>query len=62
MEIVILSQTKIAWSAEAHKRMSKIPFFIRPFVKRRIETVARQRSVEIITEPLVDELKNKEMP
>lgn len=58
----VLNQNQITWSEGAQKRIASIPFFIRPFVKRRIEAVARERSIRVISDSLVDELKRKEMP
>jgi light-independent protochlorophyllide reductase subunit B len=48
------------WAAEAEQRLRKVPFFIRPWVKRRAEAVARERGLSEVTGPLLDEIKNRE--
>lgn len=48
------------WSTEAERRLKKVPFFIRPFVKRRAEAVARERGIAEVTSELLDEIKQRE--
>lgn len=48
------------WTVDAKERLARVPFFIRFFVKRRAETVARERGLKEITSALLDELKSKE--
>lgn len=50
----------IRWSDDAKARLAKVPFFIRPFVKRRAETAARERGLDEVTSKLLDEVKSKE--
>lgn len=50
----------IRWAAEAEQRLRKVPFFIRPWVKRRAEAVARERGLSEVTGPLLDEIKDRE--
>ncbi|NLY95445.1 MAG: protochlorophyllide oxidoreductase [Myxococcales bacterium] len=50
----------VRWSADAKKRLEKVPFFVRPFVRKRAETEARARGMGEVTTELLDELKSKE--
>jgi light-independent protochlorophyllide reductase subunit B len=50
----------IRWAADAEQRLRKVPFFIRPWVKRRAEAVARERGLSEVTAPLLDEIKSRE--
>ena len=52
----------VRWHPDAEERLRRVPFFIRPLVKRRAETVARERGLAEITSQLLDELKAKEKP
>jgi uncharacterized membrane protein len=51
---------EIHWTGEAKARLSRVPFFIRPFVKRRAEAAARERGLPEVTSQLLDEIKSKE--
>ncbi len=48
------------WNDEAKRRLKKVPFFVRPFVRKRAETVARKRGIDEVTSELLDEIKSKE--
>ena len=50
----------LVWQPEADKRLRKVPFFVRPFVKKRAETEARARGLTEVTAQLLDELKQRE--
>jgi hypothetical protein len=52
----------IEWDAEARARLDKVPFFVRPFVRRRAEKAARERGLTRVTSALLDELKRSEHP
>ena len=52
--------TTVRWHPDAEKRLSKVPFFIRPFVRRRAESVARERGLAEVTSQLLDEIKGRE--
>jgi hypothetical protein len=52
--------TPIHWNPEAEQRLAKAPFFIRPWVRRRAEAVARERGLTEVTSRLLDEIKGKE--
>jgi hypothetical protein len=62
IENIVMSDGNVEWQAEASARLSRVPFFIRPFVKARVEKVARSRNITCITEALMLEIKQKEMP
>jgi len=57
-----LNRSNVTWTPEAEKRLARIPIFVRPFVRRRAEAVARERGLTEITPELLAELKAKEMP
>ena len=58
----MLDQSKVGWSAEAKQRLGRVPFFVRPFVKKRAEAAARERGMTEVTGELLSELKSKEQP
>ena len=45
--------TDVPWSLEAEQRLKKVPFFIRPFVRRRAEAAARERGLAQVTSQLL---------
>ena len=53
------SNTRLRWTPEARAYLERIPFFVRPLAKRRIESQARARGQAEITVALMDELKPK---
>jgi hypothetical protein len=36
------------WSAEAEQSLKEVPFFVRPAVRRRIESMASERQLQCI--------------
>ena len=50
----------IRWSRDARARLKRVPFFIRPFVKRRAEAAARERGDVEVTSALLDRVKSSE--
>ncbi len=50
----------LRWTADAEKRLKKVPFFIRPFVRRRAEAAAKERGESEVTSALLDEIKGRE--
>jgi AdoMet-dependent heme synthase len=52
--------TSVQWDAAALDRLKKVPFFIRPFVKKRAEAVARERGLTAVTSALLDDIKGRE--
>ncbi|HJL16691.1 MAG TPA: hypothetical protein RMH99_13595 [Sandaracinaceae bacterium LLY-WYZ-13_1] len=52
--------SEIRWTAEAKARLKRVPFFVRPFVKRRAQSVAKERGLDEVTSELLDQIKAKE--
>lgn len=52
--------SKIEWDPAAQERLAKVPFFVRPFVRRRAEKAAEERGLGRVTSALLDELKGQE--
>ena len=50
----------VRWHPDAEQRLRKVPFFIRPWVRRRAEAVARERGLSEVTSQLLDEIKRRE--
>ncbi len=50
----------VHWEPVAEQRLRKVPFFIRPWVKRRAEAVARERGLREVSAALLDEIKQRE--
>ncbi len=50
----------ISWDPDAQARLARVPFFIRPLVRRRAEQAARERGLRSVTTALLDELKGRE--
>ena len=53
---------KMTWSEEARLRIEKVPFFVRSFVKNKIELKAIEMGAEIITPQLMDIIKKEISP
>ncbi len=56
----MFAKSGIRWSPGAKERLGRVPFFVRPFVKKRAESVARERGMNEVTPELLTELKSKE--
>lgn len=57
---VVFSETlqgQCEWTPEAKDRIKKVPFFMQGIVTKIIEAKARERGAAIITEGIIDELK-----
>jgi hypothetical protein len=39
----------IKWTTEAEDKLKEIPFFVRPFARKKIETYAGENSIFVIT-------------
>ncbi len=48
----------IEWEPQARERLAKVPFFMRPLVRRRAEQAARERGMTTVTSVLLEELKS----
>ena len=55
------TETGIAWSEEAEKRLEQIPPFVRPMAKTGIERFAREKGYREITLPVMEEAKKRFM-
>lgn len=55
-----LAMSEIRWTDDAARRLARAPFFVRPFIKRRAESAARERGLKEVTSALLDEIKSKE--
>ncbi len=51
------AEASLSWTAEAIERISRIPPFMRPMVKRAIESYARARGVAEVTPDVVSAAK-----
>tara|TARA_B100001079_G_C16279301_1_gene455787 strand:+ start:272 stop:817 length:546 start_codon:yes stop_codon:yes gene_type:complete len=55
------NEAGITWSAEAEKRLSRLPEFVRPMAKREIERMAKDKGALEVTVTIMDEAKTKFM-
>ncbi|AFZ24980.1 Proto-chlorophyllide reductase 57 kD subunit [Cylindrospermum stagnale PCC 7417] len=47
----------IKWTGEAEAKLKDIPFFVRPFARKKIETYAQENSISLITLEIYDQAK-----
>ncbi|MBI2375469.1 MAG: PCP reductase family protein [Deltaproteobacteria bacterium] len=52
--------SKVRWSNEAKERLERIPFFVRPFIKKRAEEVTRERGLDEVTPEILAQLRKTE--
>jgi hypothetical protein len=45
------------WSSDAEQRLKEVPFFVRPVVRRRIESLAAEAGLAEVDEPFYVEAK-----
>jgi hypothetical protein len=45
------------WSAEAEARLKEVPFFVRPVVRRRIESLASEAGLAEVSESFYEQAK-----
>lgn len=50
---------KIQWTPEAEAKLKEIPFFVRPFARKKIETYAQDNSISIITLEIYEQVKKQ---
>ncbi len=50
---------KIQWTPEAEAKLKDIPFFVRPFARKKIETYAQDNSLSPITIDIYEEAKKQ---
>ncbi len=53
---------ELEWSREAEARIRKVPFFVRPFARKKVEREALARGVNLIDVSLLEEVKERDMP
>ena len=49
----------IKWTVEAEDKLKEIPFFVRPFARKKIETYAGENSISLITLEIYEQVKQK---
>ncbi|MBK1990084.1 PCP reductase family protein [Sphaerospermopsis aphanizomenoides BCCUSP55] len=47
----------IKWTAEAEAKIKEIPFFVRPFARKKIENYAQENGVSVITLEVYEQAK-----
>jgi hypothetical protein len=47
------------WTSAAEQRLKEVPFFVRPAVRRRIETMAAEAGLEQIDEAFYGEARER---
>jgi hypothetical protein len=45
------------WAAEAESRLKEVPFFVRPVVRRRIESLAQEAGLNEVSESFYEQAK-----
>ncbi|MBO1058622.1 MAG: protochlorophyllide oxidoreductase [Dolichospermum sp. JUN01] len=50
---------QIKWTAEAETKLKDIPFFVRPFARKKIETYAQENSISLITLEIYEQVKQQ---
>lgn len=55
-----MTTTTLQWDEDAQALMKKVPAFVRPMAKKKIEKAATEMGVETITVELVNQVKGKE--
>lgn len=49
----------IKWTAEAEAKLKDIPFFVRPFARKKIETYTQDQGATLITIELYEQAKQQ---
>ncbi|MFB2838846.1 PCP reductase family protein [Floridanema evergladense] len=47
----------LQWSAEAQRKLKNIPFFVRSQARQRIEQLAREAELEVVTPEIVEQAR-----
>ncbi|MBS9382799.1 MAG: PCP reductase family protein [Dolichospermum sp. BR01] len=50
---------QIKWTAEAETKLKDIPFFVRPFARKKIEIYAQENSISLITLEIYEQVKQQ---
>ncbi|NEO29127.1 MAG: protochlorophyllide oxidoreductase [Symploca sp. SIO3C6] len=45
------------WTTEAKAKLHKIPYFVRPQARKRIEQLAREADLEVVTAEIVEQAR-----
>lgn len=48
---------QIKWTDESEEKIKEIPFFIRPFARKKIENYAQENSISLITLEVYEQAK-----
>lgn len=48
---------ELEWTPEAKAKLKKIPYFVRSQARQRIEEMARQRYLEVVTAEIVEQAR-----
>lgn len=48
---------ELSWTADAQAKLKNIPFFVRVQARKRIEDVAREAELEVVTADLVEQVR-----
>ncbi len=48
---------QIKWTAEAEVKLKDIPFFVRPFARKKIENYAQENGISLITLEVYEQAK-----
>jgi len=56
-----MSQTVLQWDEEAQTLLKKVPAFVRPMARKKIEKAAVEMGIKTITVELVNQVKEKKM-
>ena len=54
------THSKIIWSEKAEDKMKEAPAFIRPMIIKKVESLAREKEIKIITEDFLNDVRNKQ--
>ncbi len=52
-------RSKLNWSADAEQSLKEVPFFVRPAVRRRIESMAQECQLDFIDSAFYAEARAK---
>lgn len=51
---------RVRFTPEAEARLARVPFFVRPFVRKRAQQAAAERGLSEVTAELLSDLKARE--
>jgi hypothetical protein len=55
----MLAAVKLMWTEDAEQRLTRVPEFVRPMVRDRVERHARERGCREVTCEVMDEVRSK---